>query len=58
MRHYGRIQESLQLFQAAVCMNPDNKENLKQVRQSLIYSIHILANIFLPSFRLVDRCTF
>lgn len=35
LRHSGRIQESLQLFQAATCLNPDNKENLKQVGRSL-----------------------
>ncbi|RHY98015.1 hypothetical protein DYB35_013402, partial [Aphanomyces astaci] len=35
MQHSGRIQESLQLFQAATCMNPDNKDNLKQVGRSL-----------------------
>ncbi|KAJ0400743.1 hypothetical protein P43SY_005464 [Pythium insidiosum] len=35
LRQSGRIQESLQLFQAATCLNPDNKENLKQVGRSL-----------------------
>jgi Bardet-Biedl syndrome 4 protein len=35
LRHSGRIQESLQLLQAATCLNPDNKENLKQVGRSL-----------------------
>lgn len=35
LRHSGRIQESLQLFQAATCLNPDNRENLKQVGRSL-----------------------
>ncbi|RHY21043.1 hypothetical protein DYB25_006015 [Aphanomyces astaci] len=35
MQHSGRIQESLQLFQAATCLNPDNKDNLKQVGRSL-----------------------
>ncbi|DBA04908.1 TPA: hypothetical protein N0F65_006910 [Lagenidium giganteum] len=35
LRHSGRIQESLQLFQAATCLNPDNKENLKQVGRTL-----------------------
>jgi Bardet-Biedl syndrome 4 protein len=35
MQHNGRIQESLQLFQAATCLNPENKDNLKQVGRSL-----------------------
>ncbi|RHY31520.1 hypothetical protein DYB32_003411 [Aphanomyces invadans] len=35
MQRSGRIQESLQLFQAATCLNPDNKDNLKQVGRSL-----------------------
>jgi Bardet-Biedl syndrome 4 protein len=35
LRQSGRIQESLQLFQAAACLNPENKENLKQVGRSL-----------------------
>jgi len=34
-RHEGKIQESLQLFQAATCLNPHNLENLKQVGCSL-----------------------
>jgi tetratricopeptide (TPR) repeat protein len=35
LRQSGKIQESLQLFQAATCLNPDNKENIKQVGRSL-----------------------
>ena len=35
MRHEGRIQESLQLFQAVTCLNPQNIRNLKQVARSL-----------------------
>lgn len=31
MRAQGRIQESLELFQAATCLNPQNPSNLKQV---------------------------
>ena len=34
-RQQGRIQESLQLFQAATCLNPHNVCNLKQVGRSL-----------------------
>lgn len=34
-RHRGQIQESLQLFQAATCFNPQNLENVKQVGRSL-----------------------
>lgn len=35
MRQRGQIQQSLQLFQAATCMNPNNVLNLKQVGRSL-----------------------
>ena len=35
LRRQGRAQESLQLFQAAVCLNPHNVSNLKQVGRSL-----------------------
>jgi Bardet-Biedl syndrome 4 protein len=34
-RQRGKIQESLQLFQAATCLNPQNVANLKQVGRSL-----------------------
>ena len=34
-RQQGEIQESLQLFQAATCLNPTNIANLKQVARSL-----------------------
>lgn len=34
-RQQGRIQESLQLFQAATCLNPHSAANLKQVGRSL-----------------------
>jgi Bardet-Biedl syndrome 4 protein len=34
-RQQGKIQESLQLFQAAAKLNPSNVENLKQVGRSL-----------------------
>eukprot|EP00275_Glaucocystis_incrassata_P001543 EC123291.1.p1 GENE.EC123291.1~~EC123291.1.p1 ORF type:complete len:137 (+),score=11.12 EC123291.1:203-613(+) len=34
-RQSGEIQESLQLFQAATCLNPHNVANLKQVGRSL-----------------------
>eukprot|EP01029_Cantina_marsupialis_P027311 TRINITY_DN75_c0_g1_i3.p1 TRINITY_DN75_c0_g1~~TRINITY_DN75_c0_g1_i3.p1 ORF type:complete len:400 (+),score=56.32 TRINITY_DN75_c0_g1_i3:137-1336(+) len=34
-RQKGEIQESLQLFQAATCLNPSNVNNLKQVGRSL-----------------------
>ena len=34
-RQQGKIQESLQLFQAATCLNPNNVCNLKQVGRSL-----------------------
>ena len=34
-RQQGQIQESLQLFQAATCLNPNNVANLKQVGRSL-----------------------
>ena len=34
-RQRGRIQESLQLFQAATALNPHNVDNLKQVGRSL-----------------------
>ena len=34
-RQHGEIQESLQLFQAATCLNPQNVCNLKQVGRSL-----------------------
>ncbi len=34
-RHQGKIQESLQLFQAATCLNPNMPANLKQVGRSL-----------------------
>ena len=34
-RQQGKIQESLQLFQAATCLNPTNIANLKQVARSL-----------------------
>lgn len=35
MRAQGRIQESLALFQAATCLNPQNPSNLKQVGRCL-----------------------
>ena len=35
MRHQGRIEESLHNFQAALCLNPMNINNLKQVGRSL-----------------------
>lgn len=35
MRAEGRIQESLTLFQAATCLNPQNPANLKQVGRCL-----------------------
>lgn len=35
MRQQGKIQESLQLFQSATCLNPSNVANLKQVGHSL-----------------------
>ncbi len=35
LRHQGRIEESLTTFQAALCINPSNVDNLKQVAQSL-----------------------
>ena len=35
LRHQGRINESLQLFQAATCLSPHNVCNLKQVARSL-----------------------
>lgn len=34
-RQRGEIPESLQLFQAATCLNPHNTANLKQVGRSL-----------------------
>ncbi len=34
-RQQGQIQESLQLFQAATCLNPRSRANLKQVGRSL-----------------------
>ena len=34
-RQRGEIQESMQLFQAATCLNPQNVCNLKQVGRSL-----------------------
>jgi len=34
-RQEGQVQESLQLFQAATCINPRNVHNLKQVGRSL-----------------------
>jgi hypothetical protein len=34
-RKQGDIQGSLQLFQAATCLNPQNVANLKQVARSL-----------------------
>mmetsp|Transcript_29413 Transcript_29413/g.79061 ORF Transcript_29413/g.79061 Transcript_29413/m.79061 type:complete len:409 (+) Transcript_29413:107-1333(+) len=34
-RQKGEIQDSLQLFQAATCLNPNNINNLKQVGRSL-----------------------
>jgi Bardet-Biedl syndrome 4 protein len=34
-RHQGRIEESLAAFQAALCLNPTNVSNLKQVGRSL-----------------------
>merc|ERR1719409_1624296 len=34
-RQEGQVQESLQLFQAATCINPHNVYNLKQVGRSL-----------------------
>lgn len=36
MRAKGRIQESLSLFQAATCLNPQNPANLKQVGRSFV----------------------
>jgi Bardet-Biedl syndrome 4 protein len=35
LRRQGRVQESLELFQAAICLNPCNTANLKQVGRSL-----------------------
>ena len=35
LRHKGRIEESLTTFQAALCLNPLNVNNLKQVGRSL-----------------------
>eukprot|EP01031_Cornospumella_fuschlensis_P042904 gene42904-52423_t len=35
LRHKGRIEESLTTFQAALCLNPVNVANLKQVGRSL-----------------------
>ena len=35
LRAQGRIQESLALFQAATCLNPQNPSNLKQVGRCL-----------------------
>jgi Bardet-Biedl syndrome 4 protein len=35
LRHKGRIEESLTTFQAALCLNPTNVNNLKQVGRSL-----------------------
>lgn len=35
LRHKGRIEESLTAFQAALCLNPMNVNNLKQVGRSL-----------------------
>lgn len=35
MRAKGRIEESLTLFQAATCLNPQNATNLKQVGRCL-----------------------
>jgi len=35
LRHQGRIEESLTTFQAALCLNPTNVNNLKQVGRSL-----------------------
>lgn len=35
LRHKGRIEESLTTFQAALCLNPANVNNLKQVGRSL-----------------------
>lgn len=35
LRQQGRIEESLTTFQAALCMNPQNVNNLKQVGRSL-----------------------
>lgn len=35
LRHQGRIEESLTTFQAALCLNPMNVNNLKQVGRSL-----------------------
>ena len=35
MRQQGRIEESLTIFQAALCLNPVNINNIKQVGQSL-----------------------
>ena len=34
LRQWGRVDESLTLFQAAVCLNPQNASNLKQVGRS------------------------
>ena len=35
MRQEGKVQESLALFQAVICLNPHNALNLKQVGRSL-----------------------
>ena len=35
LRQQGRIEESLTTFQAALCLNPTNVNNLKQVGRSL-----------------------
>ncbi|CCI40533.1 unnamed protein product [Albugo candida] len=36
LRHYGKVEQSLQLFQAISCLNPGNKENIKQIGRSLL----------------------
>jgi Bardet-Biedl syndrome 4 protein len=35
LRHEGKIQESLELFQACAVLNPSNVDNLKQAAHSL-----------------------
>lgn len=36
LRHYGKVEQSLQLFQAISCLNPGNKDNIKQIGRSLL----------------------
>ena len=54
LRLQGRVEESLTIFQAAVCLNPHNISNLKQVGRSL----YLLGNtnIFLIVHYLMYVC--